>query len=99
MAESPSEATPEQAESDSPGDGEFITRDLSLAAYLAEHGLTLRMAEKDPRTGHFRFVLEDPFGDAEELKVEWSNSCCFKHEKRLLSIKAIMRSGPRTSER
>lgn len=72
---------------------EFVTRDLSLAAFLAERGLILRKAEKDRRTGYFCFVLEDPRGEAELLKVEWSNSCCFKHEKRLLSIKAIMRSG------
>lgn len=72
---------------------DFVTRDLSLAAFLAERGLILRKAGKDRKTGYFHFVLEDPHGDAERLKVEWSNSCCFKHEKRLQSIKSVMRSG------
>ena len=72
---------------------EFVTRDLSLAAFLAERGLVLRKAEKDRQTGYFRFVLEDPRGEAEELKVEWSNSCCVRHENRLRSIKSVMHSG------
>ena len=80
------EAAPEPAT-------EFVTRDISLAAFLAERGLVLRKAEKDRRTGYFCFVLEDPRGEAEELKIDWSNSCCQRHENRLRSIKAVMRSG------
>ena len=81
MADAPAEAT------------DFVTRDISLAAFLAERGLVLRKAEKDRRTGYFNFVLEDPRGEAEELKIDWSNSCCTRHEARLRSIKAVMRSG------
>ncbi len=73
---------------------EFVTRDLSLAAFLAEHGLILRRADQDPRTGHFCFVLEDPRGESGTLKIDWSNSCCRKHESRVLSLKQLLRSGP-----
>jgi hypothetical protein len=66
---------------------------LSLATYLSEQGLVLRRAGKDPRTGKFEFVLEDPRGDAESLKVEWFGSCCRDFEQSLKSMKALLHSG------
>lgn len=69
---------------------EFVTRDLSLAAYLAEHGLVLRRARRNPKSRDFEFVLEDPDGRAEDLAVEWSGSCCRQFEARVKSIKALM---------
>ena len=45
---------------------EYRTRDLSLAGYLAEHGLELRSAKRNQQTRHFEFILDDPKGVAEE---------------------------------
>lgn len=69
---------------------EYRTRDLSLAGYLAEHGLELRRARRNPESRHFEFVLEDPDSEAEELAVEWANSCCRRHESRIMSLKALI---------
>lgn len=69
---------------------EYRTRDLSLAGFLAEHGLELKRARRNPETRHFEFILEDPDSMAEELAVEWSNSCCRLHEQRLMSLKALI---------
>lgn len=71
---------------------DFVTSDLSLAAYLAERGLDLRMADTH-RSGDFRFVLDDRSGQAQRLSVNWSNSCCRKHEARLRSLKSLVFSG------
>lgn len=69
---------------------EYRTRDISLAGFLAEHGLVLRRARRDPANGHFEFMLEDPKDQAESLAVTWSNSCCRRHENRLMSLKALV---------
>ncbi len=69
---------------------EYRTRDISLAAYLAERELTLLSARRNPTTGHFEFVLDDPRDQAEGLAVEWSNSCCRRHEQRIMSNKALI---------
>ena len=72
---------------------DFVTRDLSLAAYLSEHGLPLRFAGRDAKTHDFQFVLEDPRGQAEGMKVDWHNSCCRRQIAAEKSVKTIMRSG------
>jgi hypothetical protein len=69
---------------------EYRTRDISLAAYLAERDLTMLSARRNPQTGHFEFVLNDPMDQAESLAVEWSNSCCRRHEQRIMSNKALI---------
>lgn len=69
---------------------EYRTRDLSLAGFLAENGLTLLSARRNPETRHFEFALDDPEGRAEDLAVQWSNSCCRRHENRLMSLKAMI---------
>jgi hypothetical protein len=68
---------------------EYRTRDLSLAAYLAERGLAMLDGSRDPMTGHFEFVLDDPEGRAEQLAVEWSGSCCRRHENQVMALKAV----------
>lgn len=69
---------------------EYRTRDLSLAGFLAEHGLELKQARRNPQTHHFEFALYDPDDMAEEMAVEWANSCCRRHENRLMSLKALI---------
>ena len=72
----------------------YRTRDISLAAYLAERGLTMISARRNPTSGHFEFALEDPEDQAEGLAVEWSNSCCRRHEQRIMSNKALLGGKP-----
>ena len=69
---------------------EYRTRDLSLAGFLAENGFTLLRARRNPETRHFEFALHDPEDKAEEIAVLWSNSCCRRHENRLMSLKAMI---------
>lgn len=75
-----------------PGEAQYVTNDLSLAAYLSERGYTLRGARKDAR-GQYEFVMDDRDGTAHKSAVEWSNSCCRKHEARLRSLKSLVHSG------
>ncbi len=74
-------------------DGTYVTRNLSLAAYLSEFGgLPLRKGGRTPG-GDFEFVLEDPSGRGESLAVQWVNSCCRRFEDRVLALKTLLRSG------
>ncbi len=74
--------------------GEYVTRNLSLAAYLQEiGGLQVRKAGRNPTTGDFEFVLDDPAGIADEMAVKWSNSSERRFEQAVIALKVLMRSG------
>ncbi len=76
------------------GTAEFITRNLSLAAYLSEvGGLPIRTAGRNPQTRDFEFVLDDTGGKADSLSVEWASSSERRFEQAVLALKVLMRSG------
>jgi hypothetical protein len=72
-------------------EGQFVTNDLSLAAYLAEFGLVLKKADRS--RGTWEFVFDDREGRAAQLSVDWSNSCCRRFESRIRSLKSLLYSG------
>lgn len=72
----------------------YETRNLSLAAYLLEVGqLDLLDCGKNPKTGDFEFVFNDPSQRGEEMAVGWVNSGERRFEAAVLALKAKMRSG------
>lgn len=73
----------------------YVTKDLSLAAYLRERGLPLHAARRGTH-GDFEFLLEDRDGAAQRLAVDWVNSCCRAFEGRVQDLKALLRSGHRS---
>lgn len=75
------------------GEGQYVTSDLSLAAYLQERGLKLLGGNKGGAGGAWEFVLADPEGKAEDLAVDWVNSCCRSFESRVRSNKSLLHSG------
>jgi hypothetical protein len=75
------------------GEGQYVTSDLSLAAYLQERGLTLLGGNKGGAGGAWEFVLADPEGKAHDLAVDWTNSCCRSFESRVRSLKSLLHSG------
>lgn len=74
------------------GEGPFVTNDLSLAAFLSMRGLPLVKAERNHR-GIYIFAFRDRRGIAEDLKVEFANSCCAQYEAALKRMKTIIHSG------
>lgn len=80
--------------------GEYVTRNLSLAAYLQEcGGLNVRKAGRNPQTGDFEFVLDDSGGTADTLAVAWANSSERRFEQAVMALKVLMRSGATNGRR
>jgi hypothetical protein len=70
----------------------FVTRDLSLAAYLMKvGGLKLDKGGRGDH-GDFEFILQDPEGRAEALQVQWAQSCCREFEQQVMALKSLLRS-------
>lgn len=74
------------------GEGQIVTNDLSLAAFLSMRGLPLTKAERG-RKGIYIFAFRDRRGIAEDLKIEFANSCCAQYEAAMKRIKTILHSG------
>lgn len=60
-------------------------RDLGLAAYLKMNGVRLL----NVREGNV-FVFEGGSKSAKEWELEYVNSCCFKHDRELMSLRKLM---------
>ena len=63
------------------------TRDLALAAYMKMHGVPL--ASVSSRT----FEFESKEGDEKTIDdwaVEYSNSCCHRHDTELVGLRKMM---------
>ncbi len=75
--------------------GQFVTSDLSLAAYLKTQGLRVLAANKRGAGGCWEFIVADPDGQAEALSLQWANSCCAAFEANIRIVKSLLHSGAR----
>ena len=75
------------------GESQFVTNDLSLAAFLSMRGVPLSSAGKDERTGIYVFKFRDRQEKCEDLKVDYANSCCAQFEAAVKRLKGILHSG------
>ena len=70
----------------------FVTRDLSLAAYLIKFGGLRLLKGGRGDHGDFEFIIEDLEGKGEGLQVDWAQSCCREFETQVTALKSLMRS-------
>lgn len=62
------------------------TKNLGLAAYLFMHGVKLISTETDGR-----FVFERDVRDVREWEIEYVNSCCFRHDSALMTLRRMLK--------
>lgn len=67
----------------------LTVHDIALAAYLKANGAVLVEAQQE-RT--WVFESDRP---ASEWRLEYSNSCCRKHDRELLELRRLSRSSDR----
>ena len=75
------------------GESQFVTNDLSLAAFLSMRGVPLSGANRDERTGIYVFRFRDRQEKCEDLKIEFANSCCAQFGAAVKRLKGILHSG------
>lgn len=75
------------------GERQFVTNDLSLAAFLSLRGVPLTAANIDERTRIYVFRFRDRQEKCEDLKIEYANSCCAQFEAAIRRLKGILHSG------
>lgn len=66
----------------------YTTSDLSLAAYLLLHGLTLKSAQKS--TGKFEFILFDPDDKSEGLSLAFIGSQFSVYDGYLRTLRGML---------
>jgi hypothetical protein len=70
---------------------QFITNDLSFAAYLMMKGCSLMTADKLGKT--FRFTIDIGENSSQTLKIQFINSEAAKFDAAVRDLKKIMFSG------
>ena len=78
-------------------EGQFVTSDLSLAAFLQHRGL--RLLHGRLKGNEYEFAFDDPKEEADALSVEWTNSCCKQFESRILGLKSLINTQRRNGRR
>jgi len=73
--------------------GQFVTSDLSLAAYLCAQGFRVMKADGSRRNGHYEFRLDDPDDRADKLARAWVTSCCQRMNEQIRNLKTLLQSG------
>lgn len=67
---------------------EFVTNDLSLAAYMLMRGADIIQAKKLGKT--YKFILDLGKLSSEQLMVSWVNSECSKFDSRVRDLKKAL---------
>ena len=71
-------------------DGPYVELShLDTAAYLHDHGIAVANAWRESRY-KFRIVLYDPDKRAEQLAVDYTNSCCARQCDAILRLKRVI---------
>jgi hypothetical protein len=68
---------------------EYVTSDLSLAAFLLMKGLKLKSASRG-QGGKFIFSFDDPAGNGDKLAVEFVNSEFCEYDNHVRNLKKII---------
>ena len=68
---------------------EYITSDLSLAAFLLMRGLKLSSAEK-VLSGKFKFSFNDPDNRAKKLALDFVNSEFCEFDNQVRNLKKLI---------
>jgi len=77
---------------------EFVTNDLSLAAYMLMCGASMVKAKRLGKS--YKFILDLGEMSSEQLMVSWVNSECSKFDSRVRDLKkALFSSEKRTCSR
>jgi hypothetical protein len=68
---------------------EYMTSDLSLAAFLLMRGLQLKSAEKTS-SGRFKFLFIDPDEKGKLLSLEFLNSDFSRYDNHVRNLKKVI---------